>query len=102
MDDLLSIDGVEELSYRCKVCKQLFSTSAKVMTHAIKDHPAYSDDVDHIFRRLQKGEKLVTYCIDPSTGAYPMTMYLEDGVKLTGATTLAASSLVITAIILSI
>ena len=53
-----SIDGVEELSYRCKVCKQLFSTSAKVMTHAIKDHPAYSDDVDHIFEELQKKKNL--------------------------------------------
>ena len=48
------IDGVDELSFRCKVCKQLFSTSEKVITHAIKDHPAYSSDVDHIFEEIHK------------------------------------------------
>ena len=49
-----TMDGVDELSFRCKVCKQLFPSSAKVITHAIKDHPAYSSDVDHIFEELHK------------------------------------------------
>ena len=42
--------------YRCKVCKQLFPTSGSVIAHAVKDHPAYSNDVDHIFEEI-KGPK---------------------------------------------
>ena len=38
--------------YRCKVCKVTFGTSAKVIAHAIKDHPAYSSDADHIFEEV--------------------------------------------------
>ena len=40
------------LEFRCKVCKQTYSSSAKVIAHAIKDHPAYSSDVDHIFEEV--------------------------------------------------
>lgn len=43
--------------YRCKVCKGMFSTSAKVITHAIKEHPAYASDVDHIFEEVKVKEK---------------------------------------------
>ena len=39
--------------YRCKVCKQIFPTSAKVIAHAVNDHPAYSNDVDHIFEEVK-------------------------------------------------
>ena len=49
-----TMDGDDELRFRCKVCKQLFPSSSKVITHAIKDHPAYSSDVDHIFEELHK------------------------------------------------
>ena len=44
----------DEEQYRCKVCKQIFSSSAKVIAHAVKDHPAYSQDVDHIFEEVKK------------------------------------------------
>ncbi len=42
--------------YRCKVCKQHFETSEKVISHAVVDHPAYQNDVDHIFE-IMKGSK---------------------------------------------
>ena len=44
----------DEEQFRCKVCKQIFSSSAKVIAHAVKDHPAYSQDVDHIFEEVKK------------------------------------------------
>lgn len=39
--------------YRCKVCKLVFSTSAKVIAHAVQEHPEYSSDVNHIFEEVQ-------------------------------------------------
>jgi uncharacterized Zn-finger protein len=42
--------------YRCKVCKQHFETSDKVIGHAVVAHPAYQNDVDHIFE-IMKGPK---------------------------------------------
>lgn len=46
--------------FRCKVCKGTFSTSAKVISHAIKEHPAYANDVDHIFEEIKAKESLET------------------------------------------
>ena len=46
-------DKPNEEQFRCKVCKVTFGTSAKVMTHALKEHPAYANDVDHIFEEIK-------------------------------------------------
>ena len=57
--EILSNLGAEDMvpmpihEYRCKVCKQIFATSAKVIAHAVNDHPAYSNDVDHIFEEVK-------------------------------------------------
>ena len=40
--------------FRCKVCKQHFETSEKVIGHAIEAHPAYQNDVDHIFEIMKR------------------------------------------------
>ena len=45
--------------FRCKVCKSTFSTSAKVISHAIKEHPAYANDVDHIFEEVKQKDSVV-------------------------------------------
>lgn len=44
--------------FRCKVCKEIFSTSAKVITHAINEHPDYASDVDHIFEEVKVKEQI--------------------------------------------
>ena len=51
-------EGVQQTAtgtnnFRCKVCKQLFPSSDRVIAHAIKDHPAYASDVDHIFEEIR-------------------------------------------------
>ncbi|TRY61848.1 hypothetical protein TCAL_10553 [Tigriopus californicus] len=40
-------------NFRCKVCKQHFFTSEKVIAHAMREHPAYADKADHIFEELR-------------------------------------------------
>jgi len=51
-------DTSSEDVYRCKVCKLMFSTSTKVISHAIKEHPAYASDVDHIFEEVKVKEQV--------------------------------------------
>ena len=42
-----------EGQFRCKVCKSIFPSSAKVISHAITEHPAYANEVDHIFEEIK-------------------------------------------------
>ena len=62
--------------FRCKVCKQIFPTSAKVIAHAVKDHPAYSNDVDHIFEPVKKStlSRLILEDGTPSMVPRPLAM----------------------------
>jgi len=43
----------EKGNFRCKVCKQHFMSSELVIEHAVREHPAYSADVDHIWEELK-------------------------------------------------
>ena len=47
-------ESQSRLNFRCKVCKQMFASSEKVIAHAFKDHPAYSNEVDHIFEEVKR------------------------------------------------
>lgn len=64
--------------FRCKVCKQIFSSSAKVIAHAVKDHPAYSNDVDHIFEEVKSKSNISRLLMDvdgaPSMVPRPLAM----------------------------
>ena len=80
----LTSDDLEQqpkLQYRCKVCKQIFTSSDRVIAHAYNDHPAYSNDVDHIFEeiKIRPGNNSLAKMLmetdgSPSMVPRPMTM----------------------------
>ena len=74
-EDNMSMQNHE---FRCKVCKQLFPTSGDVIAHAVKDHPAYSNDVDHIFEEVKGSKHPIRMLMDqdgaPSMVPRPATM----------------------------
>ena len=70
--------SMQNHEFRCKVCKQLFPTSGDVIAHAVKDHPAYSNDVDHIFEEVKGSKHPIRMLMDqdgaPSMVPRPATM----------------------------
>ena len=67
----------QKMQFRCKVCKQIFPSSDKVIAHAYTDHPAYSNDVDHIFEEIKRSNSLAKMLLDdgsPSMVPRPVTM----------------------------